>query len=176
MKSNHMGNQKNEQHKVCSSRRSTSTIARWSIEPLLYQNRVRLVEHLQVHLMNHIVGGENSTRFIDKHVREEWKLKWNAVLRNLCQDLHKINKTQQTTKNDIIFRLNLTGFKLESYINAGFTFSTFLDGLMWYIFYLENGIEVCKLPKQSYLHLLRTFDISDISMHALTTIDNLVAL
>ena len=62
-------------------------IERWSTSNLYYHERVRLVEKLQFQLMNHIIAGENTRKKVIADVRETWKLMWNDILRNLCQDL-----------------------------------------------------------------------------------------
>ena len=152
-------------------KRSTCTVPRWSHDTFLFHDRVRLVERLQVQLMNHIIAGENTTKYIHKDIRDDWKTKWNNVLRKMCNDLND-NKKEIITKNDIIYGLDLSGFQLESYINAGFSFSIFLNGLRAYTFYLRKGIEVCKLPRESYLYLERTNNMNDIDMPPLTFFDN----
>ena len=153
------------------SKRSTCTVPRWSHDTFLFHNRFRLVEQLQVQLMNHIIAGENTAKKIEKDIRDDWKTKWNNVLRKMCNDLND-NKKATITKNDIIYGLDLSGFQLESYINAGFSFSIFLNGLSAYTFYLQKGIEVCKLPRESYLYLERTNNMKEIDMPALTLLDN----
>ena len=163
-------------HQEQFTRRSTSTIPRWNNEPLLYHNRVRLVERLQVHLMNHIIGGENTKRTITRTVRDEWKEKWCNVVRMLCEELYNstyLAHNRFPAKNDIIFALNQAGFQFDSYMASGFTFQRFVNSLMCYIFYLKHGIEVCKIPKQSYLHLERNYNINDLLMSPLTSMPEL---
>lgn len=155
-------------------RRSISTIPRWSNNPLLYHDRVKLVDRLQVHLMNHIIGGENTKKHIMKEIREEWKEKWCNVLRNLCSELyHKSNQIQLPTRNDVIVALNQAGFQFDSYMSSGFNFQKFINGLVCYIFYLKHGIEICKIPRQSYLHLIRNYNIDDLHMPAITNMPDL---
>lgn len=151
------------------SRRSISTIPRWSIHPLLYHDRIKLVDRLQIHLMNHIIGGENTKKHIMKEIREEWKEKWCNVLRNLCSELYlKSNQIKLPTRNDVIVALNEAGFQFDSYMSSGFNFQKFVNGLVCYIFYLKHGIEQCKIPRQSYLHLVRNYNINDLYMPAIT--------
>ena len=151
--------------------RASSRIERWSMTPLVHQQRIKLVEKVQILLMNHIIAGDNSKRFIARKVRDEWKDKWYTVLRFICVDLKKQNKAIPS-KNMIVLSLTLCGFDLESYIKAGFSVSKFLNGLCCYIYYLHNGIEICKLPKHSYDHLVKTHELTDIMMEPLRNIED----
>ena len=63
------------------------------------------------------------------------------------------------------------GFDLESYVYAGFSVSKFLNDLCCYIYYLHKGIEICKLPKHSYDHLVKAHDLTDIMMERLQSIE-----
>ena len=151
------------------SRRSISTIPRWSNNPLLYHDRIKLVDRLQVHLMNHIIGGENTKKYIMKIIREEWKEKWCNVLRTLCSELYQNSgQTKLPTRNDVIIALNQAGFQFDSYMASGFNFQKLINGLVCYIFYLKHGIEICKIPRESYLHLTRNYNIDHLKMPAIT--------
>ena len=143
-------------------------IERWSTSDLYYHERVRLVDKLQIQLMNHIIAGENTKKKIVGDVREAWKLMWNNTLRNLCKDLVG-GKDNIPGKNALICGLNSCGFDLEAYINAGFSSSRLLDGLLAYMLYLVVGIEKCKIPKQSYIHLLKSHNEKDLQMPPLST-------
>mgnify|MGYP000910236472 CR=1 FL=1 len=152
--------------------RASSRIEQWSMTPLVHQQRIEMVEKVQILLMNHVIAGDNSKRFIlARNIRDEWKDKWNTVLRFICTDLKKQHETIPS-KNMIVLSLTLSGFDLESYIQARFSVSKFLNGICCYIYYLHKGIEIYKLPKHSYDRLVKTHELNDIMMEPLQSIED----
>ena len=118
--------------------------------------------------MNHIIAGENTRKKIIGDVREAWKFMWNNILRNLCKDLIGRNDNTQG-KTALICGLASCGFDFQAYVNAGFSSTRLLDGLLAYMLYLVVGIEKCKIPKQSYIHLLKSHNEKDLLMPPLST-------